>query len=273
MKKSILVCYFLTLFVFVGNLFAQEEYFLDNSKITLKTTDALEIGVQTYWYKYEEKVNGSFFMSNKGGKYGASLTGILSLKDDYFVVADARYATGDIEYKSASGVGDVSDNMHEIRLLVGKEAAYDNYILSSFAGLGYRRLDNDLRDLGSGGYRRTSQYLYLPIGLIHRFMLDGDSRISTTLEYDYLLKAEQKSYLSDVSPAYATLYGDPVNKQKDGYGARLSVAYEKKYWSAGLFFNYWKIDDSEINYYGVWSVMEPRNSTKEIGVSLKYRFN
>jgi hypothetical protein len=25
-------------------------------------------------------------------------------------------------------------------------------------------LNNDLRDLGAGGYRRESQYLYIPIG-------------------------------------------------------------------------------------------------------------
>lgn len=254
-------------------IFAQEEYFTDKSKISLKTTDALEVGVQSYWYEYEERVDGSFFMSNKGSKYGASLTGIKSLGSDYFIVTDARYATGDVQYNSASGTGDVSDNMYEIRVVAGKEAIIDGYLLSTFAGLGYRRLDNDLRDLGSGGYRRSSQYLYLPIGITHRFMLNSNSRISTTVEYDYLLRAEQKSYLSDVSPAYAALFGDPVNKQKNGYGARLNIAYEQKRWSTGLFFNYWKIDDSEINYYGAWSLMEPRNETKEIGIQLKYRFN
>ncbi|MDD5157689.1 hypothetical protein [Sulfurimonas sp.] len=273
MKKSIFICYLLASSVFALTLFAQEEYFADKSKISLKTTDALEIGVQSYWYEYEEKVNGAFFMSNKGSKYGASLTGTKSLGSDYFIIGDVRYATGNVEYKSASGTGDVSDNMYEVRLAAGKEVVVDGYLLSTFAGLGYRRLDNDLRDLGSGGYRRTSQYLYLPIGVTHRFMIDNSSRISTTIEYDYLLKAEQKSYLSDISPADAALFGDPVNKQKSGYGIRASTAYEEKYWSAGLFFNYWKIDDSEINYYGVWSVMEPRNETKEIGVQLKYRFN
>lgn len=244
--------------------------------LSLKTRDSVEVGLETYAYKYEEEVNGAFFMSNRGNKYGFSLSGIKNIGNDYYVIGDVRYATGKVNYNSASGTGDVSDNMYELRMVVGKEAMVENYLLSSYIGAGYRRLNNDLRDLGSGGYRRTSQYLYIPIGVTHRFALDQRSRISSSIEYDYFAWGEQKSYLSDVSPVYAAVYGDPLNKQKHGYGIRFNSAYEQKNWSIGMFFNYWNIGDSEKNYYVVSpfivSVMEPKNETQELGLQIKYRF-
>lgn len=265
----------LTIIFFVfGDVSAKE--FQEEQIISLKTVDSIEIGLQNYWYKYEEEVDGAFFMSNTGYKYGLSLTGTKNIGNDNYMMADVRFAIGDVEYESASGKGDVSDNMYDVRLAIGTETIADGNLLSSYIGLGYRRLNNDLRDLGSGGYRRESEYLYVPIGVVHRFRVSKTARFSTTVEYDYFLKGEQKSYLSDISPAYAAVFGDPINKQNHGYGVRISTTYEQESWSAGLFFNYWNIDDSEKNYYTdgffVYSIMEPENDTKELGLQVKYRF-
>ena len=248
----------------------------ENTRFSLKTKDTVEIGLQTYWYQYEEEVDGDFFMSTTGQKYGLSLTGIKNVGNDIYVVADIRYATGDVEYKSASGKGDVSDYMYEARLLVGAEKLTDEVLWSSFIGVGYRYLFNDLTDLGSGGYRRESQYIYIPIGITHRFRVHHNSRISTTLEYDYLVQGKQKSYISDVGPAHAAVFGDPVNDQNHGHGIRFNTSYEEEHWSVGVFFNYWKIEDSDTNYYlappYIYSFVEPKNETKEIGAQIKYRF-
>jgi hypothetical protein len=278
MKRSILISALAIYLIisFDGLATDKSENSIDNQKVSLLTKDGIEIGLQSYWYKYEEEVSGAFFMSNTGYKHGISLSGTKTLEDNYYIIGDIRYATGDVEYKSASGTGDVSDDVAEGRLIVGNEAIVDNYLLSSYIGIGYRRLDNDLRDLGSGGYRRTSQYLYVPIGVTHRFIVDNSSRVSTSIEYDYFIKGDQKSYLSDVSPAYAAVFGDPDNKQNKGYGIRLNTAYEMKHWSLGAFLNYWKIGDSERNYYTdgvfIYSVEEPKNVTTELGMQLKYRF-
>jgi hypothetical protein len=127
----------------------------------------------------------SWWGNNTGYKYGFSATGIKTVGQDYYLIADARYAMGDVKYKSASGTGNVADKMYELWMLAGEEAMVDTYLLSSYIGVGYRHLDNDLRDLGAGGYRRTSQYLYIPIGVTHRFALSNVSRISSSIEYDY----------------------------------------------------------------------------------------
>lgn len=268
MKKNIIAS--ILTFLIIGGAAAVAS---ENS-FSLKTVDGVEIGVQSYLYEYEEEVDNAFFMSNKGTKYGFSLSAVKTIAEEHYIKGDFRYATGDVEYKSASGVGDVSDDVYEMRLIAGKEVLVDGYLLGSYIGAGYRMLDNDLRDLGSGGYRRESQYLYIPIGVNHRFSVGNSARISTNIEYDYFAWGEQKSYLSDVGPLYAAVYGDPVNEQKKGYGFRINSAYEQESWSIGAFFNYWKIEDSEKNYYlgGAIYVHEPKNTTTEVGVELKYRF-
>lgn len=272
MKKSLLLFIVLILF---SNIHAADD--IEENKISLRTTDTVEVGIQGYYYKYEEEVDGSFFMSNDGNKYGLSLTAVKAFSDDNYFIFDSRFATGDVEYNSASGKGDVSDDMYEIRAIVGEEVVIEDYLLSSYVGLGYRRLDNDLRDLGAGGYRRESEYIYIPIGVLHRFMLDESSRVSTTIEYDYFIEGEQKSYTSDVSPESAAFFGDQIHKQNDGYGIRLDIKYEEKNWSIGAFINYWKIDDSEKKFFPVTTgiqivTMEPENETREIGMQLRYRF-
>lgn len=66
-----------------------------------------------------------------------------------------------------------------------------------------------------------------------------------------------------------------INRKK-GYGIRLNTAYEMNDWSFGTFLNYWKIGDSERNYYAdgttVYGVYEPKNVTTEVGLQVKYRF-
>lgn len=280
MKHKLFVASLVLSAIPLCDVFADDSFQVSvkEERISLKTRDEIDIGLQNYWYKYEEELNDAFLMSNTGYKYGVSVTGIKTIGDDYYVIADARYAIGDVKYKSASGTGNVSDEVFEGRMVVGNEAIIENYLLSSYLGIGYRRLDNDLRDLGSGGYRRTSQYLYIPIGVTHRFLVDGKSRISTNIEYDYFVQGKQKSYLlSDVSEwQYARIFGDPVNKQKHGYGVRINTAYEHENWSIGGFLNYWHIGDSEINHYvdgaDLYIAYEPKNDTKEIGLEIKYRF-
>lgn len=282
MKNNFLLLFMLSVVFATRSAFATDTMIEDThepkeqTRFSLKTKDKIEIGLQSYWYKYEEEVDGNFFMSTTGEKYGLSLTGIKTISKDVYVIGDIRYATGDVEYKSASGTGDVSEYMYEARLLVGEERITDGILWSSFIGLGYRYLFNDLRDLGSGGYRRESQYIYIPIGITNRFKVNHKSRVSTTLEYDYLVQGEQKSYLSDVGPAHAAVFGDPVNDQNHGYGIKFNTSYEEENWSIGVFLNYWKLDDSETNEYVdppfIYSIVEPKNDTKEIGVQLKYRF-
>jgi predicted porin len=111
------------------------------------------------------------------------------------------------------------------------------------------------------------------VGLTHRFQVDSESRISSSVEYDYFLRGQQQSDLSDVAPGL----NNQENHQNHGYGLRATLAYERKDWSVGVFYDYWKISDSEISNIANYGVpigqgLEPKNTTDEYGVQVKYRF-
>ena len=97
-----------------------------------------------------------------------------------------------------------------------------------------------------------------------------------TEEYDYFTSGTQKTYLGDGSAAYASAFSTVSNKQKNGYGARVSINYEKDTWSVGPYFNYWKIGDPDYAYrtYGrtTYSLIEPSNKTMELGLAAKFQF-
>jgi hypothetical protein len=237
------------------------------STVSLKTTDGYEVGAQVSNYKYEEPG----LMNNKGNKIGLTGTAAKNLGNDWYVVGDLRFAFGDVDYTGSGTKSGNPDRLWDMRAIGGKDFAVGSYVLSPYAGFGYRTLFNDFRgttSTGAIGYRRNSEYLYLPLGVTHRFQTDSASRISTSLEYDHLISGTQKSYLSDAG------FIDISNDQKSGFGIRISSAYEKKDWSVGIFYYYWDIEDSERYYIsgGPGYSVEPKNKTDEYGIQVKYRF-
>ena len=148
-----------------------------------------------------------------------------------------------------------------------------------FTGLGYRHLFDDgggvQSSTGAWGYDRTSQYFYLPVGIIKYLTGSGYFRA----QYNHLIYGQQTSdlgYLSD------TDY-DIRHDQKSGYGLLLEYSSNKK---QALFLRYWKIEDSEIvNYTGSvgcsrrpfkfllnqsCSILEPLNDTLEFGLKVLF---
>lgn len=247
--------------------------------IPLKTTTGSELGLEVSSYRYEEVSNGAFFMANEGNKVGIMGSFTQALDNDWFWGADARQAHGNVSYSSAASgsKGGNPDIVTEVRITWGRDFIVGQQVVAPYAGLGYRSLFNDLRGFsttGAAGYRRVSQYAYLPVGATHRLRLSAQARLSTTLEYDVLLEGRQQSFLSDVNSGS----NDPVNTQRRGHGLRLIVNYETFNWSVGAFVNYWSIGDSDqalrtINGTPTSLVWEPENTTHEIGMTFKLRFN
>jgi hypothetical protein len=240
----------------------------------LGTSQGTELGIQVSNYLYQEELNGSFLMSTQGNKLGLTANMTVVLSGDWYVKGDGRYAWGNVNYTGSGTKASNPDALAELRILAGRDFGIGNYLLSPYAGIGVRSLSNDLRGLtssGAAGYRRESWYTFLPLGVTHRFALDGNARVSTSLEYDHLVEGRQRSYTTDFGAT-----SDLNNVQKNGYGVLLSVAYETDEWSTGFFYQYWDIQDSEKGTYTdpsfVYVAIEPHNTTKEFGVQLKYRF-
>lgn len=226
-------------------------------------------------------------MSLKGVKMGLDLHAVKVLQNDQFIRGELRYAFGTVDYNS-NDTGSASGNPDwyiEARGLFGKDWVIKDAVFSPYTGFGYRYLFNDGRGLSCNGstcfwgYRRESNYFYLPLGIVHRMMINGQARLVSTLEYDLLLVGKQISRLSDGG------YGDSdiTNNQSRGYGLKLSFMYEKDNWAIGPYASYWNIGESDWvpeyrngvpvlqNGFPVGGV-EPNNNTVEFGLKASQQF-
>jgi len=234
-----------------------------------------DIGLSLSSYKYREPD----VMSSAGAKLGLDLRITQVLQSQLFIRGDLRYAFGPVDYTGSGSMSGQPDWYIEARGLIGKDWTLGDAVFSPYIGLGYRYLLNDARGIsciGSTcyfGYRRESNYLYLPIGVTHRIALNDRARLVTELEYDHLLSGKQISMLSDGGVGYS----DVTNKQNSGYGLKLSVMYEKNKWALGPYLHYWNIDQSDTvivyqNGIPVGIGYEPKNDTVEFGVKARQQF-
>lgn len=251
----------------------------------LNTTTGQQVGITVSKYKYEEP---SVDVEDKGNKLGLDYASSLALQDDYFVKFDGRFAYGDVDYTGSGTMNNQEDWYYDIRGLIGKDFAVGESVLAPYAGFGFRHLYNDARgqsSTGAWGYRRKSNYFYIPVGVTHRIELQSQSMLETTLEYDYLCTGKQVTRMGDV---YEGEYGitetkQIENKQRNGYGLRASTMVYMNNWSFGPYVTYWNIktsDDanfyvyraSEDQWYYSSGWIEPHNRTVEFGLKASYSF-
>lgn len=238
----------------------------------LSTRSGFELGAQISQYSYKEPWFDLEIGGNKAG-VGASYT---LVNGGWFLKVDTEVNYGILRYSAArSGVKTgVSDSKIEGRLIGGMDFLLNKHaVVSPYTGLGYRHLFNDIRGRSSNGdwgYRRYSDYLYLPIGVTSRIRIENEWTIILNGEYNYFLRGKQKSMLADtgIRGRY-----DVTNSQNEGYGMRGSVMMEKRNWSFGPWVQVWNIEKSDMVPYRpnyVWH--EPANKTWEVGVEARYHF-
>jgi hypothetical protein len=240
---------------------------------------AQEAGLTLSDYKYSESE-----MSLKATKIGAEYSLTFLLRDGWFVRGTMRGATGDAEYRGTGKMNGVPDHYFENRWGVGKSFVFGPHTLSPDVGLGYRHLFNDLRgvtDTGAVGYRRESRYLTARAGVRYRFLMPNSDAMEASVEHDRLILGRQDTRLSDIEGHGPwTDVPDVVNYQYRGEGWRFSATYRKGDWAVGSYLHLWRIKDSDKEHIHVvkttgtenWTVWEPTNNTREIGVKVSYRF-
>ncbi len=234
--------------------------------VDLSTQTGQEFGLTLSDYTYKEP---SLDVKLEGIHIGAEYTTTMSFSNDWFMSLNGRFAYGKPDY-SGSGTEENNPNWFvDLRPLFGKDIPVGSAVITPYTGVGYRILKNDNRGITSTdawGYRRESRYFYLPLGVTHRFALDSEAQLISTLEFDYLLSGNQRSTLSDV-PGYP----DVDNRQDSGYGFKVSSMYHVNGYSIGPYIDYWNINTSDLddtyhNYY------EPHNTTVEFGIKASMRF-
>jgi hypothetical protein len=238
-----------------------------------------QIGFRSFDYRYEEEVRGQPFMSLTGSKSGIVVDHTRAFGKDLFWRVEGSYALGWLDYWS-NGTGTKSGERSEyldVRATLGKDFPGHDMVFAPYAGLGYRQLRHDGREhsFANGheyhGYRRVSDYAFVPLGAEWRIRAAGDTRLVFGAEWDFLLKGKQRSYYTDGGAD-----SDAINIQHSGRGTRLQARYEWPRWSAGLYYQRWDIDDSDRSVYQdggeTFSGREPRNTTTEIGLQVSMRF-
>ena len=193
----------------------------------------------------------------QGGVYGS--IAILAAQPWYFQFYMSMVG-GDVEYdggysSGGSLKGDTSNYIYNFRGIAGYMIGEDGVYIMPYSGIGYRYLNNDLNDLGAGGYEREQVYLYMPLGIDISASIasSGQWTIGLKSEFDWMFHGENKS-------------GDIEFTGQDGWGIRFTtyIRYDindKIGLKLEAFGEYWKINDSDLSE----GYLEPENASNYYG--------
>lgn len=235
-----------------------------------KKNHSFSLGLEGSYYRYNEPK----FMQYTGSFYGLNTDYFYRFSNNLTLGAEARIDFGLANYKSKNTGRDknIKQFLVEPRVLVGYTFKTSSVNLTPFSGVGYRfKSDHSggkFSTTGHHGYDRTSQYLYLPLGLTLSGAFNKSWDWQTTGEFDLLLAGRQKSNVTLNTSSRMSI----IHKQKKGWGLKgeYLVGYNtgSGKLSAGPFVNYWNIKKSNVNS---WTI-EPKNNTLEVGLKVKWTF-
>jgi len=247
--------------------------YADNSK------HDFSIGTEVSSITYKEPE----LMKNKGIMKG--ITGSYTYRNRLLLKAEGRYAFGEVDYSSpiSGTMDDIKDYIIEGRGLVGYGISPKpfGFEVSPYTGIGYRYLNNDMghrfTSVGHFGYERESMQWYLPLGLELIKSFKNNWSVVITGEVNTLLRGRQKNHVG-----YIPGYVDFTNKQRNGFGQRVSLELKKETpkitYSIGPFLRHSDIRQSEtaVGAYIIPTIpiefIEPRNQSTEVGVQFKVTF-
>lgn len=257
---------------------------LERKRDAQKTEDVLdtlqthlwELKPETSFIKYEEPD----VMRESG--YMAGISGSYTYHNNIMARAEARYSYGRVDYKNSGTIDNIPNYIVEIRGLLGYDFQISREsIITLYVGFGYRYLNDDtsgkISSAGAYGYERESNYYYSPVGIETLSKLSDTWAYGMSIEGDIFWKGMQKSHLSDADPNY----NDVDNKQKDGYGFRCSLKFQRTVENIDFviepFYRYWCIKESEwetLTYGGtpIGYAYEPKNNSREVGIIFTLKF-
>jgi len=240
----------------------------------LLSTPNWSIAPEVSWFHYEEPG----LMKDEGTLYGvaASYTRYYPAAfEDRILRLEGSLAAGQVDYDGELMDGTPytmegnDDYLFNARVLWGPvwhTATWANYF---HYGFGYRYLcDDSTQD--PAGYRRHSNYFYIPLGVKASRALGGNWYLELGGESDALLAGLQITEL----PESETDSSSVRNWQWPGFGLRGSLQARCKTNSVDVaiapFVQYWWVDDSRPSVTRTW--YEPRNWSVQLGADLICRF-
>ena len=217
-------------------------------------------------------------MEEDGTLFGVSAAYTRYLKGEYETALfrlEGGFSAGEADYDGALMNGTPhrmygnDEYLLNVRALYGpvwRDGMRTNHL---YFGLGYRYLQDD-SSVNPHGYRRHSNYLYVPLGVRRDYILCDRWYLGLGGEIDVLIAGLQISEIpeSEDDPSHVE------NWQFPGIGARgtLELRYRTDSLDLSLapFVQYWLIDDSQPSSSGRW--YEPWNWSLQYGLGLVWRF-
>ena len=233
-----------------------------------KSPYAYELGMSTHREVYDEFADGAILMREEAVLSTINVGVSRAIGDTGgTVVLRGQFGIGKADYTGSYMDGNYGDlklsGLH--RNFADVTATYKQTSpawngLTVGAGIGYRRLVDNLQDGGPGGYKRINERTYLALSLEQAIDFTNWS-VTPGVQYKHIVSSKQKS----------DLMGGISVDQPNGHGAEASIAFVNKSsaYSVTPFFRIWDIKDSDVHSTGLY---EPRNKTKEIGVAVTYQF-
>ncbi len=251
---------------------------MPESQMAKSSIDALfvsgwSIGPEISWLHYEEPgrmeedgvLCGVFFSST-------NFMHISRSKDKLFRF-EGSIAAGKVDYDGVlrSGrpytINSNKDVLANVRLLWGNVWFGADYSNCVYGGVGYRYLGDDLSH-DPAGYKRQSNYFYLPIGYERGQGLNHCWYLGLGAEFDFLLYGLQRSDI--FGPGYEAV--ETPQHFGSGYGLRGSVELRHKGETLNIsfepFIQYWWVDDSEASQ----GIYEPQNNSTQFGLDVIFHF-
>lgn len=232
------------------------------------------VAPEVSWFHYEEPG----LMRDEGVLYGVTAAYTRTSRaiyEDRLLRGEGGFSTGKVDYDGGLQDGTPyamqgnRDYLVNARLLWGPLWQNATWANALHYGLGYRYLQDDSTQ-DPAGYRRHSNYLYVPLGLRASRAWGGAWYFEAGAELDVLLMGLQISEIAESE----TDSSNVRNWQWPGFGARGSV--ETRYKGASMdvalspFIQYWWVDNSRLSSSNTW--IEPRNWSLQVGLNLVFRF-
>ena len=244
----------------------------------LSKTHQVSLDREMYFAKYDEPG----VMHQEGSMGGFNLKYTYRPKEDdlfYFKELDMyraqlQWASGKFDYTS-NGTGTLEnkdDFTLELKGVLGKDYHSSPEVRATpYFGFGYRYLldegEGRYSSTGNWGYDRVSNYYYFPLGVDYTYQVRPEYAFDANAEFDYMFRGKQISKLG-----YVAGHNDVTNTQKSGYGLRGSLKFTRFFKKHSIFaegfFRYWNIGQSEVAYDASTPLVEPKNTTEEIGLRL-----
>jgi hypothetical protein len=235
-----------------------------------------QIGLQGSHHRYGENAAKQLFSASRTG----NMIGVYYNAEfrpesmPYAFAAEGRAAMSNmIRYKSKVFGNAKKQRNRDLELRL--TAAYlfpseSQWTVAGYSGIGAKyffTIPNDQYPTTKGKYQyyKRSEYNYIPLGIRFEGELSNEKICVVHLEYDHLIKAQQKNRVGIYS-----------NKQKQphGYGARAGADFvipSDKYdlsYVIGVFARYWDMKDSKADK----GFYQPKNSNQEYGIKLGLSF-